>query len=186
VPIREAHKLADKYTQMAMKNPTALSYWLASKINLDSHRPDAAIADAERAIALSPNDPDCQVMMAEALIFAGRPNEAFGFVKRAMRLDPNYPASYERVLGLAHFAVGELQEAANLMERAVTRNPDLFRLILPLAASYAHLGNDQKAKATLKSAYGAMSTGNEWFYFPFKDPVVAKRLSEGLRKARAK
>ena len=187
VSIREAYKLADKYTQMAMKNPTALSYWLASLINLTSHKQDVAIADAERAIALSPNDPDCQVMMAEALIYAGRPYQAFGFVKRAMRLDPNYPASYEWVLGLAHFAVGELQEAANLMERAVTHNPDLNRFILPLAASHALLGNDQKAKAALdKSPLGQIDLGFEWYHFPFKDPVVAKRLSEGLRKAKAK
>ena len=35
----------------------------------------------------------------------------------AMRLDPHYPAYYLFVLGLAHFALGELEEAVALFEK---------------------------------------------------------------------
>jgi adenylate cyclase len=107
----EAWELTKKTLQMAMKYPTSQAHLLASQISLEYRKYEKAIAEAERAMAIDPNEPDNHVQMAKALVFVGRQGEAFAFVKRAMRLDPHYPAYYLFVLGLAHFAVGELKEA---------------------------------------------------------------------------
>ena len=177
----EVRKLASKHTQKALNNPTSLSYWLDSQMSLHFHEHEKAISEAERAIALDPNDPSNHVQMAYALIFAGRPKEAVDFIKRAMRLDPHYPAYYLYVLGLSHFAMGQLEEAVTLFERVHRRNPEVRRWAAPLAATYAHLGRDQEARAVLVS--GATFLARVWYYWPFKDPAVMDRFTEGLRKA---
>jgi predicted Zn-dependent protease len=81
--------------------------------------------------------------------------------------------------------MGELDKAIDLMERAVNRNPKVCRWNQPLAAAYAHLGQDQKAKAAL-DRMGYFLLRNQWYFWPFKDPIVAKRFTEGLQKAGAK
>jgi tetratricopeptide (TPR) repeat protein len=49
---------------------------------------DQAVAEAERAIALDPNDADCHVTLGVILAFAGRPEEGIGWIERGMRLNP--------------------------------------------------------------------------------------------------
>ena len=53
---------------------------------------DFAIAELERAVSLNANSAPAYTFLAEALNFSGRPDEAIGFAKKAMRLDPKYPA----------------------------------------------------------------------------------------------
>ena len=55
---------------------------------------DQAIAEGERAIALDPNNADSYAVQADALNFAGRPEEALRAVEQAMRLNPHYPPWY--------------------------------------------------------------------------------------------
>jgi TolB-like protein/Flp pilus assembly protein TadD len=180
----EAWELAKKTMKSAMKNPTSLAHWLASQISLEYREHEKAIAEAERAIAIDPNEPDNHIQMARALIFIGRPKEAFDFVKRAMRLDPHYPAYYLFVFGLAHFAEGELEEAVSLFERTDSLNPEFRWHRAPLAAAYGHLGRIQEAKEALyKYRAGTASLGTVMFRWPFKDPRVVDRFVEGLRKA---
>jgi len=89
-----ACQLAERYLQTAMNNPTALAHQVASKILIDRHRHVEAVGEAQRAIALDPNDANSYLAMAYALIYTGKPKEAFDFVEKAMRLDPLYPDPY--------------------------------------------------------------------------------------------
>ena len=47
-----------------------------------------AIAEADRGLALDPNNADGQMYMAIILSFAGRPQESVGWVEKAIRLSP--------------------------------------------------------------------------------------------------
>jgi TolB-like protein/class 3 adenylate cyclase/Flp pilus assembly protein TadD len=187
----EGRILARKYLQTAMKYPTtSLVHQVASAMNLFRRKYDEAIYEANRAIALDPNDHRSHWIMAWALIYAGSPEDAVEFAKTAMRLDPHYAAPNLFLLGLAYFAMGQMEEAVNMFERAITHNPELRGLSAPLAAAYAHLGRDQEARLAL------VYYRNEWSwwgwspdllrvmqFFPFKDPEVADRLADGLLKA---
>jgi adenylate cyclase len=51
---------------------------------------DKAIADAEQAIALNPNDAKAQYTMGETLVFSGRSAEAIGYLEKAISLDPKF------------------------------------------------------------------------------------------------
>ena len=69
------------------------------RVSLWKKQHDQAIAEAERAIALDPNDADGYAWLGEILNFAGRPEEAIGLIEKAMRLNPRYPPFYLFVLG---------------------------------------------------------------------------------------
>jgi TolB-like protein/Flp pilus assembly protein TadD len=186
VPLSDSYKQASKYLQMAMKYPTSLAHWLASQLALVYKEYEKAIAEAERAIAIGPNEPVNHFQMADALIFAGRPGEAFNFIKRAKRLNPQ--RQYLYITGLAHFAIGEDEEAVILLERIHTRATWMKKgHLVPLAAAYAHLDRDQEAQAALskyqKHFPHSYSMGYYLYYWPFKEGEVADRFVEGLRKA---
>lgn len=90
--------------------------------------------------------------MANALLKADRPAEAIENVETAMRLDPHFPPSYLTVLGQAQFVMGQLEEAAETLEKAASRNPENDWNFVYLAATYGQLGHDDKAKITMKEA----------------------------------
>ena len=185
----EGRLLARQCLQTAMNNPTSLAHQVASAMDLYRRQYEEAITEAKRAIALDPNDHRVHWIMAWVLIYAGSPEEAVEFAKTAMRLDPHYAAPNLFLLGLAYFAMGQLEEAVNMFERALTHNPELRGFSAPLAAAYAHLGRDEEARLAL------INYTNEWSwwlrspnlllvmqFFPFKDPGVADRLADGLLK----
>ena len=53
---------------------------------------DNAIAEGQRAIELDPNNSRNHIVLAQNLEYAGRPEEAIVHAKKAMRLEPYYPA----------------------------------------------------------------------------------------------
>jgi adenylate cyclase len=189
----EARKRARQYLEMSMNNPTSLSHSVASEMNLIQRLYKEAIAEAERAIALDPNAALGHITMANALIFAGRPEEAVDFVKKAMRHDPRLQGVYLYYLGLAHFCMGQLEETVTLIERALKHNPEIqFEYLL--TSAYAHLGRDQDAKAALAKAIPGLTNLPPKVrqlilrrlmlsIMPFKDPEIADRFANGLIKA---
>ena len=110
-----ARSRSDNYLRLAKKNPSPLYYYLLSAKRWDYRQFADAIADAERGIALDPNDPDGYVALAWALIFDGRPREALAAVDRAMRLDPQRPQAYKLVLGMIQFGLGHYESAATAL-----------------------------------------------------------------------
>ena len=105
-----------------------------------------AVREGERAIALEPNDADNIFALGTTLGYVGSPEQAMSLIERAMRLDPKRPANYLFALGHAHFLTGRYERAAEALERASIRNPD-FRPTYPLlAASYACMGQRDRAE----------------------------------------
>ena len=171
-----------------MQSPTPLAYLVASKMLIGSSEHEKASAKAEQSISLDPNDANSYIAMAYTLIYAGRPKEAFGFIQKAMRLDPQYPAYYLFVLGLAHFGMDRFEEAATSFERALTRNPENYVPMIPLAAAYAHLNREQDATATIERLREVLPMVTVSFVrgcplWSYKNPVDKSRLLDGLQKA---
>lgn len=185
---REARMRAREYLKKAMKTPTSIAHTLSSEMNLAQRMYEEAIAEAQRAIELDPNDSDSHLTMGKVLIFAHRQEEALDFVKKAMRLDPHNIAYPLYLRGLAHFAMGQLDEGVTLIERALTHNPEISRGAVVLAAAYAHLSRDPQARAALdnyKKGLRPMYAILHWvmYFWPFKDPEVEGRFADGLLKA---
>ena len=127
--------------------------------------------------------------MAYALIYAGKPQKAFNFVKKAMRLDPHYPAYYLFVLGLAKFVLEEYETAVTFFEKALKLNPEDYVPLIPLAAAMAQLGHGQKATAALDKLQNflpgivTISLVRDLPLSSYKNPADRNRLLAGLRMA---
>jgi adenylate cyclase len=125
--------------------------------------------------------------MAEAFIYAGKPEESVDFVKKAMRLDPHNRANYLYILGLAHFGMKQFQEAASFFERAFKLNPTMGSVQKAyLAAAYGYLGQEEKARTELdqpgikevRELYNIYVKYEGAYYKHLKDRA---RLLDGLR-----
>ncbi len=185
----ETRVRAEDYIQAAMKkNPTSLAHIVTSKMLIARHKHDEAIAETERALVIDPNDASSYIAMAYALIYIGKPKEAFDYIERAMRIDPEYPAYYLFVLGLAHFGMEQFEKAASLFEKALERNPENYIALIPLAATYAHLNRKNEAKDLIKRLNKFMpivtlSLIEECPLWQYKNYIDRNRLMSGLNEA---
>jgi TolB-like protein/class 3 adenylate cyclase/Flp pilus assembly protein TadD len=182
----EARARAREHLQIAMRKPTSIYYRVGASMALYRRQYARAVAEAEHAIDLNPNNVDGIYTLAYILMAAGKTDRAVELIKKGMRLDPHNIAQPLYLLGMAHFARGQLKEAASLIERALTHNPKLPRLAPFLPAALAHLGQERKAQAALENFKKAVIFYNYLtitFNFPFQDPEVLDRLVDGIRKA---
>jgi TolB-like protein/lipopolysaccharide biosynthesis regulator YciM len=185
---KDARSLAQKHLQIAMKNPTPLAHRMYSRALLYyKHKHEESIAEAERALALNPNDSDNNWSLARALSFSGRHAEAIKLYEKAMRLNPYYPAWYPYHLGVAQYCLERYEDAATSQERAFRVNPNTSAWWL--AAAYAQLGREEEAADVLakyikkrKWNYGT-PVETTFKYWPFKDPIDLERFADGLLKA---
>jgi tetratricopeptide (TPR) repeat protein len=170
-----------------MKNPTSIAYQAASEMSLFNRLWQKASIEAKQAIDLDPNDANSHLQMGQVLIYSGKPEEAVEYLKRAMRLDPLYPAYPLLLLGEAHFNMEQYEEAVNFIKRSIKHNPDLVneksvyqgRGSIFLIAAYGHLGRLEEAQ----DAGSKMVKLIHIRYIPFMYSKDAVRLANGLIKA---
>jgi adenylate cyclase len=184
----EARLLARQCLKEAMKKPNAWGHGLAGYMAIMRRQHSEAISHLEKALAMLPNDPQLHGLMGYVLNYAGRPKDGIEHEKRALRLDPENPTYtvYQGNIGIAHFIMGQWQETVTVMEKLLRANPEATFLSGWIAASYAHLGREDEARA----AYGAFarrvgrpSLPVVMYTNPFRDRHVADSFAEGLVKA---
>jgi adenylate cyclase len=176
-----------EYLKETLKNPTSIAYLVNAHHYLARRQHEEAVFELERALALDPNNPASYAAMGHTLFLSGRPREAVDFINRAIRLDPLNPSHYLHLLGGAQFCMGNLKEAAALIERGLRINPELTRSASWLMAIYGLLGKGKEARAALeifKKGRGVEPRiRNIMYFFPFSNPSLADRFAEGLIKA---
>ncbi|MFH1139480.1 MAG: adenylate/guanylate cyclase domain-containing protein, partial [Pseudomonadota bacterium] len=190
IGFHEARAMAFQYMKMAMKNPDGLAYALSANLNLYQRLYEEAISDIEHALLLNPNVPELQGIMANILIYAGRPKDAIQFAEFQLKQDPNQAHLALYNLGLAGFCLGEYNQAISYFEKSLAQYPDFIDNLLPLAVVYAKVGRDKDAFATLVGIY--QKTGLSFplrdimYNYPFKDVKIADSFADGLLKAGVK
>ncbi|CAB1078516.1 Adenylate cyclase (EC [Olavius algarvensis Delta 1 endosymbiont] len=179
--------LAREYLEKAMDKPTSLSHYLASAINLFRYQWQEALVEAERAIALEPNNAIINLQMGYALIMSDNPKKGVDFVNKALRLDPYYPARALYLQGLAQFNLEEFEKTITLCEQSHKLNPEMFGTAELLVASYAITGRDDDARRLVASLIPKYAVAWQlqylMRYFPFKNPTISDHLAEGFVKS---
>ena len=120
-----------------------------------------------------------------ALIYSARPQEGMEYLRTAIKLDPHNPGPYLARIGLAHFCMGEWQEAVTASEKAMKINPDITMPAAVLASAYSHLGLTKEAKATYNNFYQRVGAASPPYFWPFKDRGAEDSFFEGLIEAGA-
>ena len=170
---------------VALDDSLPLAHARLSWVYLARREHEAAIAEGKRAIALDPNDAENHAQLGNILNWAGKPEEAIGFIEKAMRLNPLYPFNYSFYLGHAHFLLGQHEEAIALMNRALTRAGSFLPLRLHLAVLYQKLGQQEEAKAQVTEALKtfAWASIEDTRQRSLYKGALLERYLDGLRKA---
>lgn len=114
---------------------------------------EPAVAEAERAIALDPNDERSYVALANVFNFSGeRTTEAIELLEKAIRLNPRYSFDLPFNLGWAYIFLGRLEEANGLAEKALRRPRLLPVNLIQLGHTYYLIGRTEQAIAALKKS----------------------------------
>jgi tetratricopeptide (TPR) repeat protein len=187
--VHDARLKAEEYIAKAQQSPSSLSHQVAAAILSQQGMHEEAIKEGERAITMDPNDADAYVALAGALSLAGKPAKALELVIHGMRLNPFSPPSYFYEFGLAQFGLGQFENAAASLERAIALNPDDRWSYRVLLAAYGHLGRKAEAERTFllaeknRQGYDPLSIRGTAFWYPFKEPADWERMATGLRLA---
>ena len=146
---------------------------------------ERAVAAAQRAVTLAPNDANSHWVLAEVLIWS-RPEQAIEPVQRAMRLNPHYPPTYLYTQGHAYFLLRRYEDALSQLKRAVNRNPDWLPAHAFMAATLAELGRADEARVEAletRRLSPDISAEAVSARLPYADPVVLARVLEAFRAA---
>ena len=148
---------------------------------------DSAIALSREAVALTPNDADAYVALAETLIFADQAGEALPLIRKAMRLNPYYPDFYESTLVLAYFFNDDLDRALSLGREVISKNPNQITTYAVVISALGHLGQKVAAAPIIDALQAQRVQLGQGPYFPkevrlqvFRNPKPEKKLYDGL------
>jgi adenylate cyclase len=185
---------ADDLTARALTvDPNNYLAHYARSLFLAFDRPDEAIVEGERALALNPSYAPTYNALSTASVSAGQPQKAIEYAETALRLSPHDPLAYAflRDKGLGLFSLARYEEAADAFRGSTAVNPDLPISFAMLAASAAMQGQDADARETLQR-YLALPAASAKSITQLKDRQpydnrflheVYNRIYEGLRKA---
>ena len=147
---QESIDLAKSYLKTAMKTPSALGHRIRAEMYRWEGQFDKAIAEADRAITLDPNNPEGYGAKASAQTAAGQAALALKNLDIADRLDPeNLKPNWNR-RGKAYFVLGNNEKAAQIFELAISATSKRESPYKWLIAAYGHLGRKAEAKAAIK------------------------------------
>jgi adenylate cyclase len=166
---------------LVLAGPSAASHRALGFVCLQKRQFGHAKTHFERARALSPNDAYLLADVANFWCYLGRAEEAIEILKKAMRLNPNYPDWYSRSLAFSFFTARRYDEALQALEG--TLSPRSRRL---LSATYAQAGRLKEARAAAKEYLAAnpnFSIKHHMELESYEDPADLEDYVQGLRKA---
>jgi adenylate cyclase len=186
--IKRSLDLAQKISAMG-KHQMGL-HTLLNRIYMLQGEYDEALVEGEKSVASCPNCPRNHIFLAVTLHFGGRPEEAIVHAKKAMRLEPFYPAWFLFHLGGPLEILGRHEEAnaiwRQLLKRALNGEfPPIYaheRLVI----NYASLNQIEEAQSHASEILKIKPDYTVEFFrrtTHYKDQAYLESLVDLLRKA---
>jgi TolB-like protein/Flp pilus assembly protein TadD len=142
--LAKAYELAQR--AVVLDETDSFARCILGLIHLMRREYDEAGSETEKAIGLNPNDPEARRYYGDFLAATGRAEAAIEQIDLAKRLNPFDTRWVPWVRGIACFTARRYDEAIATLRQA--REP-INEVRGWLAASYAHAGRLQEARATL-------------------------------------
>jgi adenylate cyclase len=147
-----------------------------------------ALAEAESALALSPNLASGYWARGRTWVFCGQPQEGLKDLQTSLRLEPRGSGLAPRLL---HVSVGyylsrTYDDAAEAARRLIRSFPEFPAAHRNLAAALGQLGQIAEAKEALDKAITLAPASFDMYVrnrVPWHRPKDHAHLLEGLRKA---
>ncbi len=135
----------------ALDESSAQGHIVLSRFYAHRGQPEKAIAEAEIAVELDPNDADGYAFGGSALNQTERYEEALRLFKKAMRLNPSPPNWYISMMGISYVGTGSYEKAIPLFTKAIHMAPTAANYTL-----YCHtlslMGKHEQALEIMKKA----------------------------------
>ncbi len=148
--IERLFELSEKI--LALDDSSALAHIVFSRYYRYTGQLDRAIAEAEKAIALDPNNADGYAFLGLLLQETQRAKEAIQRFKEAMHLNPIPPVWYPLYLGYCYLLMGNYEEAITAFKKTI--NVDPINPVWLALCSYvlSMTGKHEEAIAMIKKA----------------------------------
>jgi adenylate cyclase len=147
---------------------------------------EKAIAEAERAVALSPSGAVVAGIAAVIHLHSGMPTEAIVLAKQYIRFDPMPLPFFFSVLGVSYRESGQYKEAIATLKEGSARHPEWALTHYGLVTVYCATGQYEEARAEVEEILRIdpmFSLEQHTMRLPYKDQTVNERLLADLRKA---
>jgi adenylate cyclase len=177
-----AFEYGQKALDLDSDNDSAHS--LMSSIYAYQNKHDLAIREADQALELNPNNAEAYRRKGWVLLWAGRVDDAVTALKMSLRLNNTSVRNVWWHLGTAFYLKGEYEQALDVLEKGVTKQPEFVGYYIALAATYAQLERVQDAASAaakvrrLDPFFEVESYGTA-----FRNTAHRLSIAEGLRKA---
>ena len=123
---------------------------LLSQVEMQAGRHDEALAIAERAVELNPNDEFSWVLLAVAQFEVGSYLAAGQTLAATLRLNPRAPSAIWMFVGYVNAAVGRNERAVELWERVRAEYPRMVLARIPLVIYYEKIGRHADARTVAR------------------------------------
>ena len=178
----EALSLAERAASLSADDPLILA--VLGTVHTFARNYGAARVLLERAVALDPNSAWACSRLGWLATYADRPEEAFGYFEKALRLSPIDPMNFNNYVGLAsaHQVAGDDAAAAQMFQRALDERRNALWIHRNLAPALLGAGREAEAK---KSFQALLAAYPGFTIKRFKDamvfsPQVLDRLAQQL------
>lgn len=159
-----------------------LGHWVLGRLYSYQGKQVQSLAEFDRALHINPNDANLLAVYSEHLVYWGRLELALERCQRAIRLNPNCPDWYWRMLGFVYLHLYRYEDALESLQRMTSFNQSL-RI---MAVVYAHMGRLDEARSAAKEHSKVMPgfSIKEWSRTePYINPDALDHYVFGLRKA---
>ena len=135
---------------------------------------------------MSPNYSLAQAQLGRTLMYAGQYEEALGWFKKAIRLDPIPKNWFLTAKGICLVHIGQYEEAVKEFKTVIDRNPKDLTNLIRLTMAYSLWGREEDARATaedvleLSPNFSVERVVKQW---PYKNEEDRTLGLNALRKA---
>jgi TolB-like protein/DNA-binding winged helix-turn-helix (wHTH) protein/Flp pilus assembly protein TadD len=130
--LERATEFAETARRMRPDMPEA--HWVLAFVSTQRRRHAEAQQHLDDALRLNASYADAYALRAGVLTYIGRPRQSVEQLQMALRLNPDAGSLYFLVLGRAYFFLGDNEQAAFALNRALDRNPENLEARIYLAA----------------------------------------------------